>query len=125
IEKQIELSVDQASVSVQATFRNTSAVVRRWSIWPVLQLNTPNPEQRTSMVSCPMAPESQFLEGYKVMHGLVNNPQFGRDGHNNLLVSYEYIVGKVGLDSRGNWVAYSDTASGHVLVVTFTYVENT
>src|SRR5690606_24278684 len=27
--------------------------------------------------------------------------------------------------SRGNWVAYSDTASGHVLVVTFTYVENT
>lgn len=124
IEKDIELSECRSDVSLHATFRNTSAVVRRWSIWPVLQLSTPNPERRTSVVSCAMAPESQFSEGYKVMHGLVNNPQFGRDGHNNLLVSYEYIVGKVGLDSRANWVAYTDTLNGYVLVATFRYEEN-
>lgn len=124
IEKGIELSKHRSVVSVQATFHNTSAVVRRWSIWPVLQLSTPNPDRRTAIVSCPIASESQFPEGYKVMHGLVNNPQFGRDGHNNLLVSYAYIVGKVGLDSRANWVAYTDTLNGYALVVTFSYQEN-
>ncbi len=124
IEKGIELSEHRSGVSVHATFHNTSAVIRRWSIWPVLQLSTPDPARRTSVVSCPMASESQFSEGYKVMHGLVNNPQFGRDGHNNLLVSYEYIVGKVGLDSRANWVAYTDTLNGYVLVATFSYEEN-
>lgn len=124
IEKAIELSEHRSGVSVQATFHNTSAVVRRWSIWPVLQLSTPDAVKGTSIVSCPMAPDSQFSEGYKVMHGLVNNPQFGRDGYNNLLVSYEYIVGKVGLDSRANWVAYTDILSGYVLVATFNYEEN-
>jgi hypothetical protein len=124
IEKDIHLSEHRSGVSIHATFHNTSAVVRRWSIWPVLQLNTPDPERRTSVVSCAMAPDSQFAEGYKVMHGLVNNPQFGRDGHNNLLVSYEYIVGKVGLDSRANWAAYTDTLNGYVLVATFNYEEN-
>lgn len=125
IHKNIQLSPDRAEVTIRATFTNRSASVREWSIWPVFQLNTAEDHLggRYS-VTCPVNSESRFMDGYKVMHGLVNNPQHTVDKAGNLIVDYQYLVGKVGLDSEANWVAFCDNRTGKVFVTTFEHQQD-
>lgn len=125
IHKNIQLSADRAEISIHATFTNHSQTVREWSIWPVFQLNTADAglSGRYS-VTCPVNPGSLFAGGYKVMHGLVNNPQNKMDETGNLVVDYQYLAGKVGLDSNANWAAFCDNDTGKVFVTTFEYQKN-
>jgi hypothetical protein len=125
IHKNIQVSADRAEICIRATFINHSESVREWSIWPVFQLNTAGAHLggRYSVI-CPVNPESQFEKGYKVMHGLVNNPQNKIDPVGNLVVDYQYLVGKVGLDSNANWVAFCDTQTGKVFVTTFEHQQD-
>jgi hypothetical protein len=57
------------------------------------------------------------------MHGLVNNPQYHVNDFGNLVVDYQYLVGKAGLDCKAGWVACLDRKSGKVLVLKFSYDE--
>lgn len=125
IHKNIQLSADRAEVTIHATFTNRGESVREWSIWPVFQLNTSDAYLggRYS-VTCPVNPDSIFAEGYKVMHGLVNNPQNRIGESGKLVVDYQYLAGKVGLDSDANWVAFCDNNTGKVFVTTFEYQKN-
>ncbi|MFD1144654.1 DUF4380 domain-containing protein [Larkinella insperata] len=120
--KAIMLSENRSEVVVEATFANRSTTPRPWSIWPVLQLNTPDWQAAGRyQVTSPMTPDRAENSGFRVLHGLVNNPQFGPDAHGNLVVNYQYLVGKVGLDSPANWVAFCDRQTGRVLVASATY----
>ncbi len=119
-----KIRMDEVSPRIwfTASFTNKSNSIKEWSIWPVFQLDTPDLSiPGRYMVSCRKNHASKWSRGYKVMHGLVNNPQFETDGQENLLVNFSYLAGKVGLDCCGNWVAFNDTVEGKVFVLTFSF----
>lgn len=120
--KDIALSEDSSRISVKATFINKSSSVKIWSIWPVIQLDTPDitTVDRYKII-CPLNPESKFKGGFQIMHGLVNSPQYRVNSSGNFQVANQYLVGKVGLDADANWVAFCDKKMGNVLIATFEY----
>jgi hypothetical protein len=123
IEKTVSVSDVRASIEIEVKFHNTSNRPINWSIWPVIQLNAGIDNKDECKISCPLSDKSEFSGGYKVMHGLVNNPQYETDKFYNLVVTHQYIVGKVGTDSRSGWVAYCNSKTGNVMAVTFPYFE--
>ena len=122
ITKEIHLSEISSEVVVKASFQNLGNHTVRWSVWPVCQMNTPfeSPENRYQII-CPVNPDSKFENGFKVIHGLANNPQNTFDSFGNLVVSYQYLVCKVGLDSNAGWVAWLDNVTGKVFVYKFDF----
>ncbi|WP_339840801.1 DUF4380 domain-containing protein [uncultured Maribacter sp.] len=131
IQRAIGLIPEKSGVRIKAQFTNFSDRPKKWSIWPVCQLKTEDfGEEVEYQVVCPISEHTQYDQGFKVMHGLVNNPQYRRN-KNHLLVDYSYLVGKVGLDTDANWVAYIHKKTGKVLVYRFlvekngTYPDNT
>lgn len=103
---------------------NVDTKPRRWGIWSVTQLDASsrsgegyNPDYRGYI---PVNPQSRLPNGYVVLFGDKNNPQFTLDPNHNLLhIHYERKVGKVGLDSHAGWVANVDGTSGYVFVQAF------
>ncbi len=131
IQRSIGLIPEKTGVRIKVQFTNFSDRTKKWSIWPVCQLKTDDfGEEVEYQVVCPISEQSQYDQGFKVMHGLVNNPQYRRN-ENRLLVDYSYLVGKVGLDTDADWVAYIYKKTGKVLVYRFmveknaTYPDNT
>ena len=54
------------------------------------------------------------------MFGAPDNPQWRVDRDQELFVgTYRFEIGKVGLDSRGGWIAFANTATGYALVERF------
>jgi len=116
------LSKSSSELIVRATFYNKSNITRKWSVWPVLQMNCSGTDIGNQYrIVCPVNPKSKFYNGYKVLHGLANNPQYQINANGNVVVSYQYLVGKIGLDGDSNWMAYIDTNSGKVMVLMFQY----
>ena len=122
IGKELLLSESCSELTVRATFTNKNTVPKKWSVWPVLQMNTSGTGiENQYRIVCPVNPESKFENGYKVMHGLVNNPQYQINADGHVVVGYQYLVGKIGMDNDSNWTAFIDTKSGKVLVLLFQY----
>ena len=122
IEKELFLSESCSELNVRATFTNKSTILKKWSVWPVLQMNSSGRGiENQYRIICPVNPESKFSNGYKVMHGLVNNPQYQINANGHVVVGYQYLVGKIGLDCNSDWMAYVDTNLGKVLVLLFHY----
>lgn len=119
---QILREIDLASdgVTIKVTFRNIGQTPVKWSIWPVIQINNSDEEENRYQIIIPKKENSIYEQGYKIMHGLVNNPQF-RLENKNIVVDYKYIVGKIGTDSDAGWVAFCDRSCGKVLVVEYDY----
>lgn len=124
ITKEVFLEKKRSVTVVNASFCNKTKLPIRWSVWPVLQMNTQGGEDDRYRVICPVNPKSKFETGFKVMHGLANSPQYKKDAFGNLVVNYSYLVGKVGLDSNAGWMAFLDLKTGKVLALTFDYDEN-
>ncbi len=125
IEKVVCLAEDSSEVIVGTSFYNKSDVTREWSVWPVIQMNTSGTDlENQYQVICPVSPDSKFPNGYNVMHGLVNNPQYQKISEEKLLVSYQYLVGKVGVDTDSGWIAFVDRKSGKTFVLRFPCLEN-
>jgi hypothetical protein len=120
------ITVPDASsrVVVHATMTNVDTKPRHWGIWSVTQLDASsgsgegyNPDYYGYI---PVNPQSHFPKGYTVLFGEANNPEFMLEPQRNLLrIHYERKVGKVGLDSRGGWVANVDGVRGYVFVQAF------
>jgi hypothetical protein len=110
------------------TFTNISESPIRWSIWDVVQLRADRlgPEGRLTyepdcVVTAPANPHSRFPAGYDVMFGASDNPQWHVDREQGLFVgTYRFEIGKVGLDSRGGWIAFANTATGYAFTERFT-----
>lgn len=125
IERDVVLSEDSSEVIIKARFCNKSNKARKWSIWPVCQIDMPEVNRgKQYQIVCPVNPNSKFEDGYKVMHGVVNTPQIKFDSYGNLVVDYQYLVGKVGLDTNSNWIASIDKTTGKVFVLKFQYQED-
>lgn len=117
-------------VTLDLSFTNMSSHVVRWSIWDVLQLRAERliPEgglapETACTVSAPLNPFSRFPRGFQVMFGAEDNPQWGTDLERGLFIArYAWEIGKVGIDSPGGWVAFSNGASGHAFTERFTFI---
>lgn len=132
IGRSISVSEEMAEIKISAVFTNHGQEPSAWSVWPVIQMNANHPScEGRYRVTCPVNASSRFTHGYTVMHGLVNSPQYSRDAHGNLQVDFQYLVGKVGLDSTAGWMAYCDRQEGKVMVARYEarpgaeYPENT
>lgn len=124
IKREIILEKNRSAVNIQASFINKSNKSVKWSVWPVVQINTPGEEDDRYRVICPVNLQSKFDKGYKVMHGLANNPQNGFDDFGNVVVSYGYLVGKIGFDSDAGWMAFFDTITGKTFILLFDYKDH-
>ena len=112
ISRKIELLKDESRVKISAELRNLSTVSKRWSIWPVAQLARTSGDCEASV---PIG-----TSDWKIMHGVVNNPQYFLDG-DILRVKYKRIVGKVGALTPSGWVAFSDNSNGRLFAVSFDF----
>jgi hypothetical protein len=116
-------------VHVIARMINITARPIRWGIWTVTQLDAGNglgsgwnPNFYTY---APLNPQSQFPSGYRVLFGAANNPEIQPNAAPQLLrLHYSWIVGKVGIDSPGGWLANVDGSSGFVFVQSFKFQPN-
>ena len=123
--REIFLSQSSAVINISARFKNNSDTPRTWSIWPVCQVDTLQNEvleEGRFTFYCPTNRNSKFPDGYKIMHGVVNNPQYRIGKTGNFTAAYNYMVGKVGLDSNGGWAASLDKKYGKVLCLSFDVV---
>ena len=99
---------------------------RRWGIWAHTQLDAGLPGSddynRLMRAWCPINPRSHFDRGYQIIFGEEDNPSFRADPKRGLMkVSYQYKVGKIGLDSHAGWVATVDGRKGDVFVQRFKF----
>jgi hypothetical protein len=120
----LRLEEGTSHLRVTATMTNISDRTRRWGIWSVTQVDACSRSRqdwnRNLRAYVPAHPKSAYLKGYRVLYGADDNPQFSGDGE---LVSmhYQRIVGKIGIDSPGSWIAVVDGESGKVLVQSMPY----
>jgi len=118
ISRQITLHRGGSRATLDLTFTNVSNRPVRWSIWDVTQLRAERtlPGGKLEMqadcsVTAPLNPKSRFPRGFYVMFGDVNNSQWGTDIMKGLFVGqYRWEIGKVGIDSPGDWIAFSNGA---------------
>ncbi len=126
ITRQATLHHGGSRVTLALTFTNTSDRPRRWSIWDVFQHRAEKilpdgtlTHQDACAVTTPLNPASRHPKGYQVMFADPANPQWQvEDGL--FVARYLYRVGKVGLDSLGGWIAFSDAAQGYAFAAQFT-----
>jgi len=122
--RRIRIHPRSTRVSVEATMTNVDDKPRRWGIWAHTQLDAGLPDSdhynRLMRAWCPINPRSRFERGYRVIFGEKDNPSFEVDAKRGLMkVSYQYVVGKIGLDRHAGWVATVDGRNGDVFVQRF------
>lgn len=129
ITRQFTLAPNSSRVHIDLTFANVIDRPIRWSIWDVAQLRAerrlPNGQlayEPSCTVTTPLNPESVFPRGYSVMFGADDNPQWQADAQTGLFkATYQWQIGKVGLDSVAGWIAFSNAAEGVAFVERFTH----
>jgi hypothetical protein len=122
----IRLFPGSTRVAFEVTMKNIDTKTRRWGIWSHTQLDGAKADRSSFnpllQAWCPINPKSKFPRGYQVMFGEENNPSFRAERERGLVcVDYRYLVGKIGVDSPGGWVATVDGASGAVFVQRFVF----
>lgn len=124
--RKIHLYPRSSRVGFQATMTNVDKKDRRWGIWAHTQLDAgvPGSDDYNHVLRswCPINPKSSFKNGYRVIFGPEDNPQFTVDKQRQLMcVNYKYLVSKLGLDSPNGWIATVDGRKGDVFVQHFVY----
>jgi hypothetical protein len=129
ITRQVALRQGSSRIALDLSFTNISEKARRWSIWDVVQLRAERSlaggrlaPETSCMVTAPLNPHSRFPRGYQVMFGEEDNPQWTVESENRLFAGhYRWEIGKVGLDSTGGWIAFSNSAQGYAFAARFAY----
>jgi len=115
-----------AHVSIDSTMTNTDTRPRRWGIWEVTQHNVANRQRagynKNMSAYCPVNPKSIHRDGFYILFGLVNNPEFRVDPNTGMMkVHYQRRVGKIGMDCSAGWLAVVNGTDGYVFVERFRY----
>lgn len=113
-------------VGFSATMQNIDDKPRRWGIWSHTQLEGSKADRaghnQLLKAWCPINPQSGFPKGYNLMFGEEDNPSFEPHAGPGLMrVTYQYKLGKIGLDSHAGWVATVDGECGAVFVQRFVF----
>jgi len=129
ITRQARIYPESTRASLELTFTNISDRIIRWSIWDVVQLRADRelPGGKSTYepdctVTAPLNPTSRFQRGFNVMFGESDNPQWDVDLQKGLFVGkYLWEIGKVGIDSSGGWIAFSNNTNGYAFTERFDY----
>jgi len=109
-------------VSIDCTMKNIDTKNRRWGIWQVTQHGTANRKgdgfDKGIRVWVPLNPKSIHPNGYRVLFGARDNPQFKADG-GMMCVHYRHLVGKIAMDCSAGWYALVNGTAGRVFVERF------
>lgn len=127
ITRAFTLREGSSHVAVHLSFHNPTTRTLKWGIWDVIQLRA---ERRTPdggleydpscVITTPLNPNSVFPRGYNVMFGAQDNPQWQVDHEKGLVVvPYLWHIGKIGIDSPGDWVAFCNTAEKYAFTTRF------
>jgi hypothetical protein len=124
--RRLRLNPRSSRISVEASMTNIDTKPRRWGIWTVVQLDAglegTDDYNRLMRAWCPINPNTRYKAGYKILFGAKDNPSFETDAKRGLVkVSYQYKVGKIGLDSSAGWAATVDGRNGDVFIQRFTF----
>ena len=131
ISRQFTIRQGSSRANLDLAFTNILDKPVRWSIWDVVQLRA---ESRTPggntafdsncFITAPLNPHSRFPRGYNVMFGKEDNPQWQIDEQNGLFKGqYLWEIGKIGIDSRVGWIAFSQGSEGYAFAERFAYEE--
>jgi hypothetical protein len=127
ITRKATLQAGSTRVILDLTFTNISNRSVRWGIWDVAQLRAERmlpdgnlaPETNCA-VTVPLNPHSRFERGFNVMFGQESNAQWSTDLEQGLFMGrYQWEIGKVGIDSKAGWVAFSNMTSGYAFAERF------
>jgi hypothetical protein len=123
ITRKVTLHPGTTRTTLDLSFRNIKDRSIRWSIWDVVQLNATRRLADGSLtyepdctVTTPLNPKSKFANGFYVMFGEQDNPQWRVDRNQGLVVAdYAWEIGKIGSDTcapggQNGWVAFSNSA---------------
>lgn len=121
------LTPASSRVHVIATMTNVVHRPVRWGIWTVTQLDAGNshgPGWNSAWNTyVPLNPNSHFPRGFQILYGSESNPEIHPRAIPGIFqLQYKWIVGKVGLDSTGGWLANVDGSTGYLFVQKFSYV---
>jgi len=127
--RHLTLAAGTIQLRLKLEMTNVSDRPRTWSISDVAQLDTSRrtPEgdltfSDDALLYIPLNPHSRFPQGYNVMYGAHDNPQWQLDRHPGMLVAqYQFRLGKIGVDSTAGWVAFAQGTTGLVFCEHFSY----
>ena len=129
ITRRFTIHSGSSRVDVNLSFRNISQKKIKWSIWDVIQLDASrrNPDGRLThdpacSVTTRLNPSSRFEDGFYVMFGDKNNPQWQADRSRGLIeAKYLWEIGKIGIDTDCGWVAFNNLNNGFAFTELFTH----
>lgn len=129
ITRRFSIQSQSSRVMVQLRFKNISQRPIKWSIWDVIQLDASHRNTDGSLshnpacsVTARLNPASRFPNGYYVMFGDENNPQWRADRSRGLVeANYLWEIGKIGIDSDGGWAAFTNLSQGCAFTELFTH----
>ena len=116
-------------VDVHLSFRNISQKKIKWSIWDVIQLDASRRNSDGSLAYDPgcsvttrLNTSSRFENGFYVMFGDKNNPQWRVDRGRGLIeAKYLWEIGKIGIDTDCGWAAFNHQNKGCAFTELFTH----
>lgn len=129
ISRQVTLHAGGGRVNLHLEMTNVSDRARTWSIWDVVQVDATrrNPDggeshSEQAWLYIPTNPDSVFEQGYNVMFGEEDNPEWQPEVRPNLLgAQYLYRVGKIGVDSTAGWIAFVNRETDYAFCQRFTH----
>jgi hypothetical protein len=93
-------------------------------MWQVTQHNAANRNQsgfdKRIRVFCQINPETIHRNGYKVIYGKQDNPEFNA-ANGMMSAQYLHLVGKIGMDCAEGWYALVNGTHGYVFVERFNW----
>ena len=125
VTRRVSLSPNTTLVNLKVTFTNVSERTVTWAVWENTQLDCTSEQggwTDQAKLYVPLGDGNRFPEGYTVLYGEKDNPQWRPDPAEGLLiVDYLWKVGKVGLDSDAGWLAFRNGETGTVFCTLFDY----
>lgn len=122
IRRSIKMDSSSAGLVVKSTYVNRGKKLRKWAPWHNTQLACPvagHHHNGGHRLYLPVNVNSQFENGYHVIFGDEDNPQWRRISESLLEVDYQERVGKIGLDASAGWLAYHRQADDIVFCQRF------
>jgi hypothetical protein len=108
------------------TMKNVSDRAVSWGIWSVTQMDFRAKNEKTwndrARIIIPLNLKSRWPEGFHVMFGQAASFNWKPDYDKRwMVVTYENLVGKIGLDASAGWAVLEDRAANMTFVQRFPY----
>jgi hypothetical protein len=123
--REISIGNESPEISFHAIMKNATSRPIRWSMQSVTQYDTadardPAKYNRDFWAFAPINPHSAFVDGYRVVAGLADDPSF-EVGDRLFRLHWLYLENEVWLDSDAGWIAVVDNATKYAMIERFQY----